>query len=1040
MSRSAAEDSGFNLFHSLAALGQSKLALKTISTSPKKFVTAALAARDKKGRTPLHLAAYYGHLKVLKIFLEASPEASEIRDSDGNNVRDSLRRPDVPVIGNPESQRCFRRMMKIGKKDYQYEDFGLGPMDVWDLSVSGNATVAVVKPSWGGGNSRTLLSSLKGVQRQFDLGGSNVPRYVATSHSHSLVVTADRCYAWGKNVNGVLGLDTEERIVMEPRALDMIFAKAVGSDSVNAFSALEGCGKPGELVKDPLIGVDCCDFYSLCYSTTKVWSWGANRGQMVNRAPSDSIVEKPTLVYQSNIRIRSVRCCDNAIVILLSSGQILLLTRDKVSRLQSGGRNAQDIDSMAASGSSVIVLTHHGKLLRYSLKFLLEDKDDVQTLWTPRRSKDDILSFDVGDSGNVILSTKSGVFRIEEDKEIKEFKGLRGMALTSVKTDAQFRSFVGVNNIVAGLACNDLRSLIKLGHGGIVDHTQWGSKEYSMSSNSGDFVLNCDGENLLVHRSLLFARCPTLRPLIVGASSKEKNVIATPGGSTTFRQNNENTDSLLVESSHLESVRAFVNALYFSRDAPQPDQRANMSVGPILHEFNALMRLCTKDPGMGMWDAMLSGISCDVELDGPRVAHSAILASASPVLAVQLSRWSDGKMQDPVLNEATIDDVLRHAYTGEIVVSAAPASEYENAQKLLDIWQAADELLMAKLREDCEGKLFQMLNLDLVIPFLHATMSHKTRLFHSLLDIVVRNMPFFMTLIDDFETDLLDTIEKLHKGLAGTEPADKSLADAFETLKRQNSSSDAPKLYRLPKPVNSDYSKSTTNVTPGFESQSCSEVPGQSQLQPKASRTVITTPTSSPLSANSGQREGGWIPSRRKSRNSSTHSAETRTETVKALTATTGKCHANSTPPSSFRLTSNGLNRNTSAHASSSPEPLSSSQRIAPSMTSPPQHGQVTRLGNSLPKLGSAPRTNQSGKTPRPKLSLKGNKSILQFKNPAQFAETLGREIDLGSSTVGTPWKQPAEVVQTSQVVIEKLENAHQANSRRVTGGNVWKI
>lgn len=1034
MSRSAAEDSDFNIFHSLAALGQTKLALKTISTTPKKIITAGLSARDKKGRTPLHLAAYYGHLKVLKIFLEAAPQACEIRDSQGNNVRDALRRPGVSVIGDPECQQCFRRMVKIDKKDFQYEDFGLGPMDVWDLSVSANSSVAVIKPSWGGSNSRTLISSLKGVKQQFNLGEGDEPRHVAMSNIHTVVVTADRCYAWGKNVNGVLGLDIEEKLITEPRALNMSFAKASKSESMNAFSVLEGRGKSGERFKDPLIGADCCDFHSVCYTTMKIWSWGANRGQMMNKVPLESIAETPTLIYQSSVRIRSVRCCDNAIVVLLSNGQVVLLFRGKVSRLQSGGRSAQDIDSMAARGSSVVVQAKNGKLLRYSLNSLFDDKDGVQTLWTPRRREDHILSFDLGNNGNVILSTKSGVYRIEEDRAIIEFKALRGVALTSIKSDPQFKSFVGVNSISAGLGLNRTQNSDKVGYKDSFDYIEWCGNENLASSRSGNFTLRCNDETLLIHKSLLFARCPTLRPFIIGASLKDK-IIAAPGGSTTFRQNGSDKNALLVEHSHLESVKSFVNALHYARDAPQPDQSAGMSVGPILHEFNALMRLCTKDLGDGMWDAKLSGISCDVRLDGLRVAHSAILASASPVLAAQLSRWSNGTLQDPALNESTVDDVLRHAYTGEITESAAQIFEHESAQKLLDLWQAADKLLMAKLCDDCEVKLFQMLNLSLVIPFLHATSSHETRLFHSLVDIVVRNMPYFVALITEFETDLLDTIERLYKKLPETESVDQQFADAFETLKDQNSPSNTLKTRRTLKFVGSELSQSKKPaVAPTSDKRS--DALSRSHVQLRNAQAVMA-PTESPVSVSSNEYEGGWIPSRKKSRNSSTHSPEARLEAASVVTISLDKHSLNIAPPSSDKLTLSAPHKSSPDISSSGPKSLNGNQ---PLINSPLCPVQMVRIGNSLPTLGSMPKSNANRKSPRPKLSLKWSKSIQQFKDPAQFAENLEHTGDTGSSIEGTPWKQSAQVVQTSQAILERLERAHQANNRKLAGGNVWKI
>lgn len=759
---------GRNALHALAARGQMRLALKTISGTPKGVVVQGLQAKDNEGCTPMHIAAYCGHLRVLRAFYDACAEAMDVRDALGNSAWDALRR--APATG-PRA-REFLRFVWIEPPGMRYERLSY-PTDVWDVSLSANSAVAVMRSSWGG--PPVLCASVKGALRLFDVPDV---RFVATSNKHSLAVSADRCYAWGKNLHGELGLPVEK--ATEPTLLPVQFAEYAPS-SGNAYSALESAA-----IRVPLLGATCADGHSCVYTAHAVYAWGANRGQM-RGATEESMA--PHAVLNSQVAIRAVRAGDSMLAVLLTTGTVQVLVADTLVNL-----NAWEIESLEVKGAYLLLLTSQGKLLRTRVG-VNGVVDKFVTVWTPRREKDTVCAYDVSEAGYVVIATRACTYKLV-GKELNELKFLRGFNFTQLRTDQYFRRFVGVHRISAGFGYLDFQKrkyesiseefpqvfeddstseTDTLPDGAVPSPGPTWDLERDLQVEIAVEVSESDGsaatrETAKVHSAMLFAACPGLRPLLL----KEASSAAVPGGSTVFTWSGT---GLRAEHAPECSVRAFIDSLY--GECPALD-------GAARHELHALMRL-VDDDGSGLWAARAARIGCDVLIDDELAAHSVVLRAASPVLEAQLTRWSKNQLPAALFpSNETQERVLHFIYTRDInrVTFSSDAGEY--AEELFELWQTADELLIPPLYTACERRLFETVTFTDVVPFLRAAEAHGTsrsRFYGSLIDVVARSMPYFIASLTELSAEATELIEKLFKQFDGTKSPDAELAESFDKLK-----------------------------------------------------------------------------------------------------------------------------------------------------------------------------------------------------------------------------------------------------------------
>lgn len=805
------DSQGRNALHALAARGQTRLVTKTISAASKGVLIQSLTARDVHGSTPLHIAAYCGHLRVLRAFYDACPEAMDVRNADGDSVWDSLWRSSFADI----ETHNFDRSVWIEPVGMHYDEFK-SSYDVLDFALSSNSAVAVVSNSFN--QSKRVYASIGKDARFFDLKDVN---FVATSNAHSLAISNDKCYVWGKNAHGELGLQNEK--LAEPTMLPFRFAE-YASSGANAFSALENAS-----IREPLVGAACGDGYSCVYTSHVLYAWGANRGQMRD---INEEISAPHTVYTSNSSlIKSVHACENMIVVLHESGTLLTLCAGKTQQCE-----FTDIESVKACGAFIVTLTTRGKLLRMKVNTKLGIIDKPSTVWVPRKPKDTVSSYDVAESGSLVIATRANVYKLV-DKQLTELKFLRGVSFSALKTDQYFRRFWGVQKITAALeyvgfqkpmptAANQLPSKCTVSP--FLEYIDWTSEK--------DCTLITDFHPVKVHSALLFAACAALRPLILG----KQRLVAVPGGSTVFKLD---SNVIKVENSYFDAIDAFINWLYGVETE---------LVGPARHELHALQTLITKNAGQGLWKARLGGVGCDTAIENGLNVHSSVLKSVSPVFKAQLTRWSPTELQEKLFpSPETRERVLQFVYTHSLTGISFSSERVSQIYELFELWQTADALLIPDLYTACEHRIFETVDFSTALLFLKLCELHgttKSRFYGGVLRLVAYSMPYFVTMLNELSTELNENIEKVFQQLPGTRKPDQDLADAFESL-RTLSLERKPELQQEKR----RQSSSSLNTKPRFEEKPVVE---------------------NAIKEDEDEDEGGWVQMRKKTRTKSQHAQE----------------------------------------------------------------------------------------------------------------------------------------------------------------------
>lgn len=251
---------------------------------------------------------------------------------------------------------------------------------------------------------------------------------VALGLNHTLALVSEgEVISWGSNTHGVLGYtlptpkNNKEPINVVPR---QIF---------------------GPLKKEIVAGVAASAIHSAAWTTTSLYVWGKNDGQlgiMDADARSLEIQTTPRRVGASlfkDLEIAQVTCTENATVVLLRSGTVRVFTNYgytlvnfpviefmnnlrsdtvvasrpiRVSQVASGGNTIAAVSekgdlftvSVASKpdGSSTSSTTNPGKLKKTSMGKPVH-------VWSLRKGNwDGVKSVDVGDNGNIVLCTKAG--------------------------------------------------------------------------------------------------------------------------------------------------------------------------------------------------------------------------------------------------------------------------------------------------------------------------------------------------------------------------------------------------------------------------------------------------------------------------------------------------------------------------------------------------------------------------------------------------------------------------------------------------------
>ncbi|KAI1326606.1 hypothetical protein F5Y16DRAFT_374761 [Xylariaceae sp. FL0255] len=260
--------------------------------------------------------------------------------------------------------------------------------------------------------------------------------HVALGQNHTMAVTSDGgLWTWGSNTYGNLGYtlppplkSDEEPISTTPR---QVF---------------------GPLKKEVMIGAAASAHHSVIHTTSSLYCWGRNVGQLglmdadsrslevqtVPRKVAATLILSHSSVVSAVSAIDRASCClfgDRSLVIFTNYGYKMInlqsaamsnsLSFQKLIQVSSSQYDSRrrEIHQIASGGDTIAAVTGSGDLFTMQLNYKSDIdqfsassttnpakiKDAItapQCIWTSR--KDGVKSVDVGENGSVMISTESG--------------------------------------------------------------------------------------------------------------------------------------------------------------------------------------------------------------------------------------------------------------------------------------------------------------------------------------------------------------------------------------------------------------------------------------------------------------------------------------------------------------------------------------------------------------------------------------------------------------------------------------------------------
>lgn len=796
---------GRNTFH-VAANGVPRTVSKLLNIN-KKSQNAALTARDNAGNLPVHIAAKLGHLRIVKILLEACPESANLRDTNGMTVFDILRHRDAPIdfqirtklVSWGTNMDCLGRIeendpwLSPGYVTYPFRLTGSSsfaelytPQQICDLAVSAGAAICIAKPINSFDRQIFICGSKLGARSprfqllEFPRTYAGQLRAVSCSDSHAVVVSDSCCWTWGQNNYGQLGQDIDEKALPTPTKVDDFLQFRLDSKK-NAFGALSSRDMDREPV-EKLVGCSCASSFTAVYTGTKVWAWGFNYGQMMGRAAS-GIVETATMVLDSSrlsCRIVKVVCLDKAIAVLLSNGSTLLLTDNTSANVPIRGKTVD----IQARGNYMVAQTETGRLLHFVLPPKAKAFQEPTKIWSCKRAQiDSVRSFDLAETGSVVFSTNNSVYTCTRG-EAAEVANTQGLDIKIVRCDAKFKEFMGAQEfymspevmVETRSLVNDIRELspyeladtsAAFGRSPfsyfesssdlepkVVDSFNWDVISYP-SDESADSWFSVEGSRFPVHGDVLIARCPRLAPL-----RQNQQFVATRGGcEITY---DKSTRTFSIENICKEAVIAFLTFVYSGQPVNSPPN----SIGKQYRDLQLLVEGTLPQGFLRMLDM---GGDVKIKLaDTSMKAHSYILRARSEYFDTRLgSRWSGSNEVDMTqFDSEAFRIVLRFLYSGQSRDSliSLQGSEFEVLNTLIEVWTIANKLLLSQLEQVIEGVLLEFVNLETCLEML--TVVQNTRLLHrAARELTARHMDYFIRDFSSASGGLIDILETTYKSL-----------------------------------------------------------------------------------------------------------------------------------------------------------------------------------------------------------------------------------------------------------------------------------
>ncbi|KAG8809009.1 hypothetical protein FRC17_003655 [Serendipita sp. 399] len=235
---------------------------------------------------------------------------------------------------------------------------------------------------------------------------------LALGQDHTLVVTSTgEVLSWGLNRFGQLGYVIEGS------------TKAAGDQVQAAARKITG-----PLRNQIVLGVACCKTASVCWTSTQLFTWGTNSGQLgYEKTAQPQLL--PRLVPSISEPVSGVAITENAMLVLLKSGEVicfhdssywkLFFPSQRVSRAL--GKDKSGIRKVIAGDGSA---GHFALISKLGDVYLFNTEDhsgtrkdgskDVnsrptpQPVWAVRKQFTAVRDVALGAEGSLILCTKSG--------------------------------------------------------------------------------------------------------------------------------------------------------------------------------------------------------------------------------------------------------------------------------------------------------------------------------------------------------------------------------------------------------------------------------------------------------------------------------------------------------------------------------------------------------------------------------------------------------------------------------------------------------
>lgn len=292
---------------------------------------------------------------------------------------------------------------------------------------------------------------------------------VALGQNHSLAVTCEgEVMSWGTNTWGTLGYtmprpaNDEEPVNSSPR---QIF---------------------GPLKRESVIGVAASSIHSVAYTSTSIFTWGKNEGQLglmdsESRSLEAQIIPRKVAASLITSTIQMVSAINRATVCLLANHTVCVFTNYGYNIVKFplyGGFSNYHLKSTAlttryeaepshislvtSGGDTIAAVSSRGDLFTLNVSQKLDSSSSAssttnpskirsslsqpQRIWSLRKGNwDGIRSVGVGEDGSVILCTKAGaVWRRVKRPKIKE-----AFSSGTKNADYKFQRVPGLTNVVA---------------------------------------------------------------------------------------------------------------------------------------------------------------------------------------------------------------------------------------------------------------------------------------------------------------------------------------------------------------------------------------------------------------------------------------------------------------------------------------------------------------------------------------------------------------------------------------------------------------